>query len=121
MEEHEEIDGGGCLQKGSGWVAGARMVMGVTFTICIFIIYFIYLVLERGEEREGEKHQSVAPCMCPNQGPNLQPRHVSDLESSWRPFALRGDTHPAEPHQSGLPYVFSYSLSMLYYICVLAI
>ena len=34
---------------------------------------------ERGRkgERAGEKHQSVASHMHPNQGPNLQPKHVS--------------------------------------------
>ena len=46
---------------------------------------FIYLFLERGEGREKEmkrnisvreKHWSVASGACPNQGPNLQPRHV---------------------------------------------
>ena len=36
-----------------------------------------------GREREGErnidmkeKHLLVASCMCPDQGPTLQPRHV---------------------------------------------
>ena len=47
---------------------------------------FIYLFLERGEGREKErernidvreKHQSVAPCTWPIQGPNPQPKHVS--------------------------------------------
>ena len=40
--------------------------------------YFAYLFVERGEGRERninvrEKHRS---CICPNQGLNLQPRHV---------------------------------------------
>ena len=47
--------------------------------------FFKILVLERGEGRERErernidgreKHQSVASHTHPNQGPNLQPRHM---------------------------------------------
>ena len=45
----------------------------------------MFIDLEREERREKErerniivrqKYQSIASCMCPNQGPNLRPRHV---------------------------------------------
>ena len=55
------------------------------FIIKDFICLFIYLFLERGEERqkerernmdETEKHQSVVSRMHPNWGLNPKPRHV---------------------------------------------
>ena len=44
-------------------------------------ILFIFLEMGREGEREGEKyrgekHQSGAPHLCPDQGPDLQHRHV---------------------------------------------
>ena len=38
---------------------------------------FIYLILEKGRENEGKKHQCVSCLSCaPNWGPDLQPKHV---------------------------------------------
>ena len=48
---------------------------------------FIYF-RERGREgeREGKKHRLVASHMCPDLGPNPQPRNQND------------DAQPTEPH-----------------------
>ena len=47
----------------------------------IYMILFIFRERGRDKERKGNtdirgKHPSVASPMCPNQGPNLHPRHV---------------------------------------------
>ena len=55
---------------------------------------FIFLFLERGEGREkkeGEKQQSVASHMPPDQGPNPQPSHVPDGNQT------RNNAPPTEP------------------------
>ena len=66
---------------------------------------------ERGREGEnkGEKHQSVAPCMCPNwglnldQGPNPQHRHVPwpGIEPMTFQFAGWQPTHWATLARAG--------------------
>ena len=60
---------------------------------------------ERGREgeREGKKHRSAASCLCPDQGTNLQPRHVPWPGIEPWPFGLEEDT-PTEPQWPGLEY-----------------
>ena len=49
-----------------------------------------------------EKHQSVASHTPPTGDLAHNPGMCPDWESNWQPFGLRDDTHPTEPHQSGL-------------------
>ena len=51
----------------------------------LFLRFYLFIFRESGEKREkerernidvSEKHQSVAPCMCPHWGWHQQPRHV---------------------------------------------
>ena len=76
--------------------------------VCIYIHIYLrfHLFLERGEGREKEremninvweKHWSVASLLCPNQGRNPQPRHVSrpGTEPAIFPFAAQHPTHCA--------------------------
>ena len=71
-----------------------------------FFFKIIYLFLEgREREREGEKHwcekhQLVASSMCPDWGPNPQPRPGIELAT----FRFAGQCQPTELHQSGLDY-----------------
>ena len=72
-----------------------------------FFLKRFYLFLERGEGRDKEKerntdmrekHRSVASGTCPNQGLNLQLRHVSWL--GIKPVTFHFE--PTETHWSGL-------------------
>ena len=63
----------------------------------------------REGEREGEKHRctqekhlSVATHMPPTKDLAFKPGVCPNQESNRWPFSLRNDTHPTEPHQSGL-------------------
>ena len=68
--------------------------------IYLFVCLFIYLfILETGEVKEKErernmdmkeKHQSVVSLACPDQEPNLKPRHVPQPEIKQTTFHWRG-------------------------------
>ena len=45
---------------------------------------------KEGEKHECEKHRSVASHTCPDQGPNLQPRHVPWLGTEPTTFQSTG-------------------------------
>ena len=66
---------------------------------------FIYLLLERGEEREkeGEKHQCVVASHTPPTGDlACNPGMYPDWESNRRPCSSQDSTQSTEPHQPGL-------------------
>ena len=42
----------------------------------LFFLIFYFLFVDRGEEKEGEKHQCVPASHIPHWGPSLQPGHV---------------------------------------------
>ena len=64
------------------------------FSLSFFFKDFICLLLERGEGREGEKHQCVRDTGCFSQGPNWrpgpQPRHVPRLATEPVTFQFTG-------------------------------
>ena len=75
-----------------------------------YFFNFIYLFLERGEGREKErernidvreKHQLLAPRMCPNQDWTPKLGMCPDQELNWWPLALQNNTQLTEPRRSG--------------------
>ena len=56
----------------------------------LFILFYLFIERVGGREREGEKHQLVASCMCPSRGPNQQPRHVPRLGIKSATFDFAG-------------------------------
>ena len=112
-----------CCLIGENW----QHSFNVPFLFCmseveplfLFLKYFIYLFLERGEGRE--KHQSVvASHSPPHWGPGLQPRHVPwlGIESVTLWFAvLNSLSHASQGWASfyllrGI--IISFSLSYLF-------
>ena len=78
------------------------------FFFFFFLKDFIYLFLERGEEREkeseksmSEKHWSVASRMHHDRGPNPQPRHVPWLGIKLVTFGFLGRCPTSWGTQSG--------------------
>ena len=74
-----------------------RAVLVSTTVFLLLKILLIFRERRREKERERnievrEKCPAVASRRCPDQGPNLRPRHVPDRKSNWRPFALGDDT-----------------------------
>ena len=70
-----------------------------------FLKDFIYLLLERGKEREreGEKHPCVVASWVPPTGDlDHNPGMCPDWESNFRPFGSQAGTQSTEPYQSGL-------------------
>ena len=65
-----------------------------------------YLFREKGKERDGKKHQSVACPVHPLRVRSPQPRHLPDRESNKRPFALQDDTQPHRIGQGSYPHTF---------------
>ena len=70
----------------------------------IFKKDFIYLFLERGEEREKEREKNIhavshAP---PTWDLAHNPGMCPDWESNWWPFGSQAGTQSTEPHQPGL-------------------
>ena len=66
---------------------------------------FIYLFLERGDQREkeGEKHQCVVASHVPLTGDlACHPGMCPDWESNQQPFGLQASAQSTEPHQPGL-------------------
>ena len=74
--------------------------------LCVcFLNDFIYLFLERGEEKEKgeEKHLCVVASQVPPTGDlACNPGMCTDWESNWRPFSLQARAQFTEPHQPGL-------------------
>ena len=64
----------------SHWAAYLHIVLNILLLKKMTLFLFIFRERGREEERQGEKHRSVASCTCPDQGSNLQPRHASQLE-----------------------------------------
>ena len=71
---------------------------------------FIYLLLERGEEKEkeGERninvqeiHHLVSSCMPPTGDLAHSPGMCPDWKSNRQPFGLQTGTQSTEPHQPG--------------------
>ena len=65
---------------------------------------FIYLFLERGEEREreGEKHQCMAAsCMLPTGDLSHNSGMCPDWESNQQPFGSQASIQFIKPHQPG--------------------
>ena len=66
---------------------------------------FIYLFLERGEGRKGEKHQCVvASHMLPTGDLACNPGTCPDWELNRPPFASQTHAQSTEPQQSGLSF-----------------
>ena len=66
---------------------------------------FIYLFLERGDQREkeGEKHQCVVASHVPLTGDlACNPGMGPDWELNQQPFGLQASAQSTEPHQPGL-------------------
>ena len=95
----------------------ACLILFIIFKIDYFLKDFIYLFLEKGEEREKERKRNidvrenidvrdrqrwVVSCTCANWERNPQPRHAPDQESNRQPFSLRDVTQPTEPLRSRL-------------------
>ena len=55
---------------------GGQVIVKVLAHFLKRFYLFIFRLRKRGGGREGEKHQSVASCMHPDWGLNLQPRNV---------------------------------------------
>ena len=67
-----------------------------------FSFFLNILFLERGEGREGEKHQCVvASCMPSNGDLACNPGMYPDWESNQWPFGLQVSAPSPEPHQPG--------------------
>ena len=74
---------------------------------CRFLKKYIYLFLERGEEKEKERERNIwcergplIGCLShsTNRGSGPQPRHMPDWESNWQPFSdWLHPTHWATP------------------------
>ena len=81
--------------------------------ICFFKD-FIYLFLERGEEREKEWERNFGRLPLErtlNWGPNPQPSYVSQPEikqpgCNLELLALQDNAQPTEPHWSGLEMIY---------------
>ena len=87
-----------------------------------------YLFLDRGEGREGEKHQCVVASHTPPTGDlTCNPGMCPDWESNLQPFSSQaGGTQSTEPHQPGLNHDFSKNwiywgrsrCTVLYHLCI---
>ena len=63
----------------------------------------MYLFLQKGQEREEEKHSCVvASCTPPTGDLACNPGMCPDRESNWQPFGSQASAQPTEPHQPGL-------------------
>ena len=76
------------------------------FILFKYIFQAIYLFLERGEgregEREGEKHQCVVAPHAPSNGELAHnPGMCPDWESNPQPFGSQAGAQSTEPHQPG--------------------
>ena len=74
-----------------------------------FFFFFLRfdLVLERGEGREKERERNISwlPLIhALTGGQTCNPGTCPDWALNQRPFALREDTQPTEPHWSGLEF-----------------
>ena len=74
-----------------------------TVFFLIFFKYFIYLFLERGEERQRSRETRcvVASHLPPTGDLAYNPGMCPDWESNWWPFGLQASTQSTEPHQPG--------------------
>ena len=76
------------------------------FPILNILFYFkdfIYLLLEKGREKEKERNITVwLPIMHPQRGART-PGMCPDWESKQQPFGLQAGAQSTEPHQPG-PY-----------------
>ena len=75
-------------------------------TLNLFIKYFIYLFVERGEGREKERERNIN-LWLPLLRPLLEtwprnPAMCPDCESNRWPFGSQAGTQSNEPHQPGL-------------------
>ena len=62
--------------------------------VCIYFKDFIYLLLERWEGREGEKHQCVVASHAPpTRDLAHNPGTCPEWESNQQPFGSQGLTH----------------------------
>ena len=72
------------------------------FFLSFLFLDFIYLFLEWGMEKEGEKHQSVVASHMPPTGDlTCNPGMCPDWELNWWPFGSQANTQSTEPHQPG--------------------
>ena len=78
-----------------------------SFFFCCLSFYLFFRNKGRVGERKGKKHrcarETSISCLLltPNQGPNLQPRHLPQPRINWWPLGLQDNAQPTEPHQSG--------------------
>ena len=68
--------------------------------IVIFLRYFIYLFLERGEGKEKERNMCGCLLCAPYWGPDLahNPSMCPDCVSNQRPFYFQAIAQSTEPH-----------------------
>ena len=80
-------------------------------------ILFIYF-LDRGEGREGEKHQCVAGSHAPpTEDLACNPGMCPDWVSNQQPFGSHAGTQSTEPHQPG-PWTLSLKFSQAIGLCL---
>ena len=70
---------------------------------------FIYLFLEKGREKEREKHQCVVASHVPSAGKlACNPGMWPDWELNWQLIGSQAGTQSTEPHQPGPANIFNY-------------
>ena len=77
----------------------------------VFKRFYLFIFSERGQEGERERNrygkETWIGCLLYVPQLGTQPATQAcalDQESNWRPFALRADSQPTEPHWSGASY-----------------